>query len=403
MKIAKIVVGNPSNRKGYFNSVIDRTKNLAEKHSNVDCYMLRFEHYPIINLIRRKKPLKSNREEYTTVDGIRFKNIWMSYGIIDYLLTYRLNLKLTVSKKKHLKNINYFKEYDLISTHGIEANYLGSVVKSIYGVAHVTNWHGSDINIRPFKSVNIRKMVKKILDYADHNFFVSNKLMETAALISSANNKSVLYTGPSDKFKSFNSEIKEKALNSLGVRTKYTVGFVGNLIPIKNVLTLPKIFSIVQSKIDSVTFIIVGDGSLERQLVQDLDESRIMNLIFLGKQEPEHIPKIMNCLNILVLPSLNEGLPLVILEALACGAHVVGSNKGGIPEIIGADNSFDLRDNFEERIANRIVTLLKNTNISFSGLPHIFSNEEAVKEELMIYEKIYELSKTSKDNRKDVF
>ena len=45
----------------------------------------------------------------------------------------------------------------------------------------------------------------------------------------------------------------------------------------------------------------------------------------------------MNCIDVLLLPSRNEGLPLVTLEALKCGASVLGSEVGGIPEVIGRE------------------------------------------------------------------
>lgn len=62
----------------------------------------------------------------------------------------------------------------------------------------------------------------------------------------------------------------------------------------------------------------------------------------------------------MVLPSLNEGLPLVTVEALACGANAVGSCVGGIPEVLGEDNVFSLGDMFTYNIADRIVYLLNN-------------------------------------------
>ena len=68
----------------------------------------------------------------------------------------------------------------------------------------------------------------------------------------------------------------------------------------------------------------------------------------------------MNCIDVLILPSKNEGLPLVTVEALRCGTNVVGSNVGGIKEVIGKENVFDLNDNFSEHISNRVIQMLNN-------------------------------------------
>ena len=70
------------------------------------------------------------------------------------------------------------------------------------------------------------------------------------------------------------------------------------------------------------------------------------------------MPGIMNCIDVLVLPSLNEGLPLVCAEALRCGANVVGSDVGGIAEVIGRGNVVPLGEGFEKNMAEKIVHML---------------------------------------------
>ena len=83
-----------------------------------------------------------------------------------------------------------------------------------------------------------------------------------------------------------------------------------------------------------------------------------MSVTFLGNVMSDDMPALMNCVDVLVLPSINEGLPLVCAEALRCGANVVGSDVGGIAEVIGRENVVPLGDGFVERIASRIVEML---------------------------------------------
>ena len=94
----------------------------------------------------------------------------------------------------------------------------------------------------------------------------------------------------------------------------------------------------------------------------------------------------MNCIDVLVLPSHNEGLPLVVAEAIKCGANAVGSHVGGIPEVIGENNTIPLGDDFTEKMAQRIVYFL--THRESQAISSDFSWIETAKKEMEIYTKL---------------
>lgn len=383
MKVAKILVGNPDDRKGFFNNVMERTKRLTEVEPNVDCYIIRIEYGMLLRLMK-KQFKKSKRDEFCVIDGVKFKNLWITMGFFNYIIVHRLHRKIVISEKQLGNYVKYFKKYDLLSSHGIEAIFLSTLVKQRFDIPFVATWHGSDINITPFHGQVLRYGIKKLLNYANHNFFVSQKLLETSEEISSEAIKSVLYTGPSDVFYKYNSLQKQLLRSEYNIRTTYTVGFIGNFVSIKNVLILPALFKKIQDQINDVSFVVVGDGKLEKQLLNRFIELDIKNLKVLGKQEPNKIPDIMNCLDLLVLPSLNEGMPRVTLEAQACGVDVVGSNRGGIPEVIGDKNCFELDDSFINNATSRILELLQ-TNVESSLLSKDFSWDAAIKKELLVH------------------
>ena len=83
-----------------------------------------------------------------------------------------------------------------------------------------------------------------------------------------------------------------------------------------------------------------------------------MAISFFGNLPSTDMPSIMNCIDVLVLPSLNEGLPLVCAEALSCGAAVVGSDVGGVAEVIGKDNVVPHGGSFVTGMADKIVSFL---------------------------------------------
>lgn len=387
MKIAKILIGNPDDRKGFFNNVIERTKYLIEVEPEVDCYLIRVENGLILRLLKRQFRT-SNRDDFSIIEGIKFRNIWIKMGLLNYLITHRLHKRIVLSEKQLSSYVKHFEKYDLLSSHGIEAIFLSALVKRRFGIPFVSTWHGSDINITPFQSSTLRNESKKLLEYADHNFFVSQKLLDTSEKISTEAKKSVLYTGPSSIFYKYTDTQKQVLRDQYKIQTSYVIGFIGNFVSIKNVLVLPTLFKKIQEEINDISFVVIGNGGLGSQLTSDFMEQGINNLHMLGKLSPEKIPDIMNILDLLVLPSLNEGMPRVTLEAQACGVHVVGSNRGGIPEAIGNENCFELNDSFIDNAALRISELLKS-KAEHPVLPEKFSWVNAIEKESLVHKHAY--------------
>jgi len=76
--------------------------------------------------------------------------------------------------------------------------------------------------------------------------------------------------------------------------------------------------------------IVVGDGPLRTKLEEQA--SSTVNIRFIGSSTETR--KILRCLDLFVLPSLNEGFGIAIIEAMAAGIPVISTQSGGIPEIL---------------------------------------------------------------------
>ncbi|HAA85220.1 MAG TPA: glycosyltransferase family 4 protein, partial [Kosmotogaceae bacterium] len=120
-----------------------------------------------------------------------------------------------------------------------------------------------------------------------------------------------------------------------------------------------EIFSRVQSR-DNAGFVIVGDGPL-KEIIEQQCASEKLEVLFAGRVSPDEVPKYMNALDVLVLPSRSEGFGCVAVEAQACGVPVVGSDRGGVPEAIG-DGGIVVADgeSFEDRFAEAVAEILHN-------------------------------------------
>ena len=170
-----------------------------------------------------------------------------------------------------------------------------------------------------------------------------------------------MYNGVSEDFYRYSDNKRIEIRKKYGVENKKVICFAGNVIAIKNPLVLPQIFKNIRDKYNKneIAFWILGDGRLRPQLEKECNNNNL-NCTFWGNIISDKMPEMLNCVDIQILPSKNEGLPLITIEALKCGANVVGSNVGGISEAIGKDNVFNLDSDFVGNISDRIIYMLEN-------------------------------------------
>jgi glycosyltransferase involved in cell wall biosynthesis len=156
--------------------------------------------------------------------------------------------------------------------------------------------------------------------------------------VAKSNNISVIHSGVDlNCFKRSATESNPKR-NELGIPSDYlVVGYVGWLIPIKGVTYLVKAMSEVVQRHPNSLLLLVGKGDEkgeeETKLSKQVENLGIAdNVRFLGWR-PD-VDEIMSCFDIFVLPSLNEGMGRVLVEAMATGLPIVASSVGGIPDLV---------------------------------------------------------------------
>ena len=108
---------------------------------------------------------------------------------------------------------------------------------------------------------------------------------------------------------------------------------VSNFRPVKNVPDVVRVFARV-AKETPARLLLVGDGPEQaacRELASELDVADRVR--FLG--ETPDIAHVLACADLFLLPSSHESFGLAALEAMACGVPVIGTNVGGLPEVVG--------------------------------------------------------------------
>jgi glycosyltransferase involved in cell wall biosynthesis len=111
------------------------------------------------------------------------------------------------------------------------------------------------------------------------------------------------------------------------------LGMIVRLEPVKGPGYFIRAASEIAKQFNRARFIIVGEGSLRENLKRQVSEAGLEErFIFTGWRED--IAEILSILDILVLPSLNEAVGMVLIEAQALGIPVVATKVGGIPEVV---------------------------------------------------------------------
>ena len=360
MKTAVIFESSPFDRKGLFNAVHNRLLHLrSTSQVQMDVYCVHSRDNAFTRAVRRTPVTPDVESVY--IESIEYKMLWYRFSITDHLILEKLHHHPPQFLKFLKKKVRMLKDYDLVIAHSFTGALFAYAAYLKYGVPYFVTWHGSDIHTHPRRNPIILEDIRVLMKSAECNFFVSKALLAESERIVTGVPKEVLYNGVSDAFVRFSAERRSKLRSKWGMaQDEKVVAFVGNLSTVKNVLVLPEIFKAVSDKYNGpFLFLIAGDGKLRRKLEDSVSHMN-MAVSFLGNVPSEKMPEVMNCIDVLVLPSLNEGLPLVCAEALRCGANVVGSASGGIPEVIGQKNTFLLGDSFVEEISDRIVTMLSS-------------------------------------------
>lgn len=139
--------------------------------------------------------------------------------------------------------------------------------------------------------------------------------------------------------------------------------FAGRLVDQKNPIMLVEVLSLLRG--EDVRLLVIGDGPLEAEMRARAEALGVLGRIeFRGALPHEAALEAIARGAVLLLPSLWEGLPIVLLEAMAIGVPVVASAVGGIPEVVEHEGTGLLVDrHVPERYAEAVRRLLHEPDL----------------------------------------
>ena len=157
------------------------------------------------------------------------------------------------------------------------------------------------------------------------------------------------------------SHTPESVRASLGAAGRPLVLAAGRLAPQKGFGTLLDAAALLRDHQARPLVVIAGDGPLRAQLADRMETERLP-LKCLGHRDD--IPALLGATDVFVLPSLWEGQPLILQEALRAGAAIVAASTGGIPELTGEDAALLVPPGNPEKLAAAISRVLDEPGLA---------------------------------------
>lgn len=246
---------------------------------------------------------------------------------------------------------------DIVHCQTVQMGVCGFLFKKIYKIPYIVWCHGFDVYF-PWPG---KKMISRfVLNNANAIVALTGHMKQELQKLCKKN--IIILPNGIDfgKFQGFSKQAIRDRLN-ISSQEKIIV-FIGGLRPVKGVIYLIEAFKIISQKVSEAKLFLVGNGAERKNLEEAVAKNGLSGCVrFIGEIPHEKIPEYLAMADMFVLPSLSEGFPLVILEAMASGLPIVASNVRGLPEIVKeGESGFLAEPKNSHQIAEKILLLLEN-------------------------------------------
>lgn len=270
----------------------------------------------------------------------------------------KINLdNLFVLFQAYVKLNKLIKNYDpdVVHAHMVHANLFTRLVriltpiKKLICTAHSAN-EGGKLRMGLYRLTHsLSDLTTNVSKYASQSFIEQNAVPKNGIY--------TVYNGVEFTCFKYDITARTKVEKEFNISSdKKILLAVGRFHTAKNYPNLIKAIALLEDKSKNFVLLIAGDGELRPEIERYIQEQKVEERVkLLGRRSD--IPTLMSACDVFVLSSDYEGLPTVLIEALACQAHAVSTNVSGASEILNDTGQIvPIRD--PEKLANSIEILL---------------------------------------------
>lgn len=358
---------------------------------------------PVINLENTSVEILDGIEVHRIKIGdSKSEEIYLNYknksnGLMGYISGYlrksfynKFYRVITEFIENDIKYNNYKKENIIIHQHDFISGYkLSKELSKTYRIIF-TNHTGEFLFLKklPFNKIIIKKLTKHfnyIMSPSEElNKFQGIRDERTFSYIPNGVNLDDFYVATDE-------EIRKNRLNFGINENKCIILCPRRWAPTKGIIYLIKAINILKKRdiSEKIEFVFIGNDyedypEYKSEIFNFIKENNLADYIkLLGNIEYDNMNKITQASDIIVIPSLMEAVSLSMLESMSCGKIVIGSNTGGIPEVIKDNNNgFLFKRGDESYLAERLYYIIKE----YDNLDYIRRNARKVVEESYSWE-----------------
>lgn len=316
----------------------------------------------IINNLKIKRfqyfyPQNSQKLAYAIIPNLK-KNPFLIFQLPFFNLSFLISTIKLIKKNK----------FDIINSHWLlPSGLIGAICKKLFNIKHISTTHGGDLetlNKMPFKRI----ISNFVLNNSDYILFVSSYSKNIFKnLIKDKNKleKKSLILPMGININNLKNNISlNKIKKNYNVKTNKNIVFIGRLEERKGINyligSIPKILNEF-----NITLFILGDGPIKKELSNLVKILKLENNVkFLGHTIGKKKLDFLKLADILIIPSLSEGLPVTLLEGLATGKAVIATKVGGIPDVLKNNNGILIYPKNKEELSSNIIKLFKNPKLA---------------------------------------
>lgn len=305
-----------------------------------------------------------DKQEYRRNISIFEVNPLITIHSIGYKVAFPCARIYRIIKELHVEIVHALNDYSAHTASAAVASRLANVpfVYTVQGVGTRTESLVVDTLIKLYD----RTVKSQIAKSAQKVILLSKSLISRARELGVDDSKTAIIPSGIDHayFDPERHEVEEKAellREKLDVNDSIVVGYIGRLIPAKGLVYLISAIKQIQGEHPHIALVIVGDGP-QRKTLEIMAKNLGIKSIFTGWQV-NTLP-FYALMDIFVLPSFFEGLPNVILEAMAMEKPIVAAHVGGVPDLVmNGKNGFLVPVRDYKSIAEALKVLITNRNL----------------------------------------